>query len=453
MADFTGADHTNTYVDGSTAESSQSAAGKIRKNGAGCISLHSLLWSVAGKQRSVGGRGYSCLPGIMVGAWPVCISGLVVIFGQDKWIDDFRVFHKMTKIDRYIKNQVLLAMLVVLFVLAGLDLVFALVDEIGETDANYSSIDAMRYVLFIFPRHIYELLPMTALIGSLVGLGILASANELMILQASGVKVLRIVWAVMKPAIIVMVVGLLLGEFVAPKLELQGELDRALARGEQVALSRYGHWQRDRNEFMHFNAIDPDGVLHGISIYSFTEQKTLAAQVNAESARFQKDSGGFWLLDNGTEITYTNTQGQAGSQVNVFAEKKWDVDLNPDLLKVLIIEPDKMSISDLYRYARRFENQGQDGSAYFLSFWKKILQPLTTAALVIVAVSFIFGPLRSATMGSKVFTAICFGIVFYLFQNLLSTVSLVYQLNPLFAAGAPIFFCLLMGAALLRRAS
>ena len=110
-----------------------------------------------------------------------------------------------------------------------------------------------------------------------------------------------------------------------------------------------------------------------------------------------------------------------------------------------------MSISDLFQYAGRFENQGQDGSAYLLSFWKKALQPLTTAALVIVAVAFIFGPLRSATMGSKVFTAICFGILFYLMQNLLSTVSLVYQLNPLIAVTVPIVFCLMIGLTLLKR--
>ena len=95
--------------------------------------------------------------------------------------------------------------------------------------------------------------------------------------------------------------------------------------------------------------------------------------------------------------------------------------------------------------------QYPDGSAYQLSFWKKALQPLTTAALVIVAVAFIFGPLRSATMGSKVFTAICFGILFYLVQNLLSTISLVYQLNPLLAVFLPIFFCLMIGLVLLKR--
>lgn len=359
----------------------------------------------------------------------------------------------MIKIDRYINNQVLLAMAVVLFVLAGLDLVFTLVDEIGETEGNYTALDAIRYVLYVFPRHIYELLPMTALIGSLVGLGILASANELIILQASGIKVLRIVWAVMKPAILVMACGLLLGEYIAPRLELQAELDRALARGEQVALSRYGHWQRDANEFMHFNAIDPDGVLHGVSIYTFDDQQ-LAAITSAETARYDGSEGnGYWVLQNGSETLFNNSLISPQGVQSPFMEKSWSVDLTPDLLKVLIIDPDNMSISDLYRYADRFESQGQDGSQYYLSFWKKVLQPLTTAALVIVAVSFIFGPLRSSTMGSKVFTAICFGIVFYLMQNLLSTVSLVYQLNPVLAVTAPILFCLAIGMLMLKRSS
>ena len=205
---------------------------------------------------------------------------------------------------------------------------------------------------------------------------------------------------------------------------------------------------------MHFNAIDPEGTLHGISIYSFTDAEVLAGQINAESASFRNDGDtGYWLLQNGKESIFTVGENQAQAEINVFESKVWNVDLNPDLLKVLIIDPDKMSISDLFRYASRFENQGQDSSTYFLSFWKKIFQPLTTAALVIVAVSFIFGPLRSATMGSKVFTAICFGIVFYLVQNLLSTVSLVYQLNPLLAVLSPILFCLLLGAVLLRRTS
>lgn len=360
----------------------------------------------------------------------------------------------MRKIDRYIRNQVLLAMAVVLLVLAGLDLVFTLVDEIGETDASYTTWEAIRYVLYILPRRIYELLPMTALIGSLVGLGILASANELVVMQAAGLRVMKIVWFVMKPAILVMVAGLVLGEFIAPRLEFQAELDRSMARGEQVALSRYGYWQRDGEEFLHFNTIDADGALHDINIYRFDAGHTLASLTRADNAVYRAlGEGGYWELHDGTETVFSADDSSPGSVVTPFAEKTWPADLSPDLLKVLIIDPDNMSMSDLYRYAGNFRNQGLDSSPYFLSFWKKVLQPLTTAALVIVAVSFIFGPLRSATMGSKVFTAICFGIVFYLLQNLLSTVSLVYQLNPLLAVTAPIALCLLIGVLLLRRAA
>jgi lipopolysaccharide export system permease protein len=112
-----------------------------------------------------------------------------------------------------------------------------------------------------------------------------------------------------------------------------------------------------------------------------------------------------------------------------------------------------MAISDLYRYAQRFARQGQDADSFYLSFWKKSLQPFTTLVLVLLAISFIFGPLRQATMGSRVFTAICFGLGFTILQNLLHTMSLVYQFAPLVAVLAPLLLCGVLGVLMLRRAA
>ena len=136
-----------------------------------------------------------------------------------------------------------------------------------------------------------------------------------------------------------------------------------------------------------------------------------------------------------------------------FTVQGWDLDLTPDLLQVLIVAPDNMAISDLYRYAQRFERQGQDADSYYLSFWKKLLQPVTTAVLVLLAISFIFGPLRQATMGSRVFTAISFGLVFTILQNLVHSMSLVYQFAPLGAVLLPLVLCAGLGLYLLRRAA
>lgn len=357
----------------------------------------------------------------------------------------------MGKLERYIGRNVLLAMAVVLLALGGLDLLFTIFEELGETEGGYDTAAALRYVLLTSPRHIYELLPMTALVGALIGLGMLAATNELVAMQAAGVARARIVMAVLQPALLVVVAGLALGEFVAPRLEVRAEVGKALASGEQVALSRFGYWERDRSTFMHFNAIAPEGVMYGVSIFAFDDAQRMVRTVNAERAVYA--GGSRWVLENGTELEFTHTDEQVGGARRDFATQDWELGLTPELLEVLIVDPDRLAISDLYRYAQYFARQGRDADAYYLAFWKKTLQPFTTLVLVLVAISFIFGPLRQATMGLRVFTAICFGLAFTILQNLAHTTSLVYQFQPLFAVLAPVLACALLGAVLLRRSA
>lgn len=359
----------------------------------------------------------------------------------------------MSKIDRYIGVTVLLAIALVFLVLLGLDFIFTLFEEIGDTGEGYGFGDAVLYVIMIIPRHIYEFLPIIALIGSLAGLGVLASSNELVVMQAAGVEAGRIVWAVMKPALAIMLFGLLLGEYVAPELQLRAEVRKAVAGGQEVMLSRYGYWQRAGNQYMHFNAIEPEGILHGVTIYRFNDERQPVANTFAERAVYQESgSGDYWMLENVEETLFHREEGEVRSSNRKMEQKTWEVDLTPELLQILIIEPEKMGISDLFRYARRFESQGQDADRYYLSFWAKVFQPLTTAVLVLVAISFIFGPLREATMGYRLFVSICFGLLFWIVQRLFHTISLVYQFEPLVAVLFPILLCGAIGVHLMRRA-
>lgn len=383
----------------------------------------------------------------------------------------------MRKLDRYIGQNVLLSMAVVALALGGLDLLFTIFEELGDTEGSYDTAAALRYVLFTLPRHIYELLPMTALIGALIGLGVLAAGNELVAFQAAGIARVRIVVAVLKPTLLVIVLGLGLGEFVAPPLEMQGENGKALANGEQVGLSRYGHWMRDGDAFMHFNAIAPEGVLLGVSVFIFDTQQRMVRSVTAERAVYLSGAGAanaqagvvqrervalepgvtrgenYWVLENGTELVFTHEEEGVASTRNDFTSEGWDLDMTPDLLQVLVVDPDRMAISDLFRYAQRLERQGLDADPHYLAFWKKALQPVMTFVLVLLAISFIFGPLRQSTMGLRLFTAICFGLSFTILQNLLHTMSLVYQFEPLVAVLAPLLLCAALGGLLLRRSA
>lgn len=361
----------------------------------------------------------------------------------------------MARLERHIGRHVLGAMLLVLLVLGGLDLVFTAVDELGDTEGSYGSLAALQYVLMLFPRHVYELLPLIALIGALAGLGVLATGNELVAMQAAGVGRLRIVRGVMQPTLLVMLFGVLLGEFAMPLFELRAEVHKATASGQHVGLSRYGHWERDGSTFLHFNAMDAEGALQSVSLLEFDGQQRIVRSVEAARAVHSPGAAGGeqWILQDARELRFSYPDdGRAGSSQTHFEALPQQLDLTPETLRVLIVDADTMALRDLWRHAQRFERQGQDASVYYLAFWKKLLQPLTTALLVLVAVSFIFGPLREATMGSRVFTAICFGLGFTILQRLLHNLGLVYQLSPLLVVTLPLLLTALLGLYFFRRA-
>jgi lipopolysaccharide export system permease protein len=356
----------------------------------------------------------------------------------------------MVKIDTHIRNTVLLAMLVVVSLIISVDLVFALAEEIADTDENYSLLNALSFLLFTLPTNIYELLPFIALGGALIGLGILASNNELVVMQAAGVSVWRIVWSVLKPTILIMLLSLLLGEYIAPPLEQLAQSNKAVQQsGNDSISSEQGTWRKVGNEFIHINAIAPGGrLLYGVTRYEVGPGRNIVASSFAESAAYiEAEQSSYWQLSNIRESNFA--PGRISAQE--YLQEDWQIDLSPELLSVLLVEPDRQSISGLYRFARFFESEGLDSATYFLAFWKKLLQPLATLVLVVLAISFVFGPLRESTMGFRVFVAIGIGLVFTIMQRLMEPASLLYGFSPLLAVLAPILLCATLGLLLMRR--
>ena len=356
----------------------------------------------------------------------------------------------MKKLDSHIGNTVLLSMLVVICLIATSDLVFTLADQLSDTDENYSMLNALSYVLLTTPTSIYELLPFTALGGALIGLGVLASNNELVVMQSAGVKTWRIVWAVLKPTLFIMMLSLLLGEYVSPPLERIARSNKAIqTSGNETINSEQGTWRKLGNEFIHINASSPSGdLLYGITRYQLDENRRIISSSFAESAIYiERGEASYWQLNNVAESLLSTDS----ISVQHYLQVDWQVDLSPELLNVLWIRPDQQSISGLYRFARFFEAEGLESSTYYLAFWNKLLQPVATLALVILAISFVFGPLREATMGFRVFIALGIGLVFTILQRLLEPASLLYGIAPLIAVLIPILICGSLGVFFMQR--
>jgi len=352
----------------------------------------------------------------------------------------------VVKLDRYIGKSVFIAILAVLGIILGLASLFAFIDEMGDISDTYTVVDASSFVALTAPRRLYEMLPMAALIGCLIGLGGLASSSELTIMRAAGVSIGRIVWAVMKPMLVLMIAGLLVGEYVAPMTEDMAQANRSLAQGTGDAQSaKHGLWHRQGDEFIHINAVQPNGLLYGVTRYRFDDQHHMKTASFARQANFMTD---YWELKDVTTTVFHD----GSTEVVTAPAERWDVALSPQLLSTVILPPESLSISGLWNYSHYLADQGLNNGRYWLAFWTKVLQPLVTVALVLMAISFIFGPLRSVTLGQRVFTGVLVGFTFRNAQDLLGPSSLVFGFSPLFAVLVPAGVCALAGLWLLRRA-
>lgn len=351
----------------------------------------------------------------------------------------------MKTLERHLGRTVLAAMLAVLLLVSCLDSLFGFIAELRSMQASYQLPQVLHHMLLTLPRRIYTVIPITALVGCLLGLGRLAGSGELLAIRAAGVSLLRISWSVMKPGLLLVLLGLVLGEFVVPASEQMAVIDRAIARSADGTYTGAGLWHREGDDFMYFNAVRPDGTLRGVSIFRFDDDGQI---LETRFARQARREGRQWILET---VQISRWQGKSVESLQQ-ARMPWETGLDSALLKVAMVKPDTLSVHGLFTYIRYLEGQDLDAGRYRLAFYKGLLQPLAIFSLLLIGISFVVGPLRSVPMGRRLFVGILTGVVFMIVQDLLGPISLVVGLSPLAAVAAPICCCFALGGWLLRRA-
>ncbi|RTR02025.1 LPS export ABC transporter permease LptG [Halomonas nitroreducens] len=348
------------------------------------------------------------------------------------------------RLDRYIARNVLGAIVVVQVVLLGLDLVITYINDLGDVEGDYGALQVLFYLVFRLPWRFYQYAPVGVLIGALIGLGSMASSNELTVMRGAGRSLTRILWGVMKPIILVIAVVLFVAEFVSPRTEQFASAWRLeKMQGEGAVLTERGGWQREGDSFYRFGAIRADQVVLDLTRYRF-EGHELREALNARRAVW-RDGG--WVLEDVAVTRFEEGRTDAIHQ----ASRPWKTQLTPAALDRLLRDVETQAPSELWAYARYLHAQGQQATQPLLYFWQKMLMPLTMASLVLVAASFVFGPLRSVAAGTRVFYGVITGLVFKYLQDLLGPASTVFGFSPAWAVLVPTLICAGLGLYLLRR--
>lgn len=355
----------------------------------------------------------------------------------------------MNRLDRYLARNVALMMLLASAGLISLFVIFTFLDQMQDIQNDYTFTMVLSYLGYSIPRMFYETLPYAALIGCLTGLGLLASNSELIVMRAAGISTWQISRAALIPALVLVAIGLLVGELILPDFERTARVVREQAMEDDIT-PQGGFWYRENDAYMHFAAVSHEGDLKNINQYFVDESGALTRTTWAQSASYTASgNSGSWQLKN-----VISTYPTAAKSVERFKTLDWDTGLTPQILKTeILVEPDKMSVMELRRKIDYMQDQGLNTGRFELGFWTKAFQPIATLSLVLVAISFIFGPLRETTMGMRVVSGLVVGILFKFVQGLLSPASLVFGFPPLLATLIPISICLGAGYLLLRRAN
>jgi lipopolysaccharide export system permease protein len=354
----------------------------------------------------------------------------------------------LTLLDRLIARHVLYSTLLVLNVLVAIAVFFVMIDGLKDYGkASFGMLALIKYVILKQPQQVYQLAPIAALIGAMMGLSTLALNSELIAMRAAGVSVARIVGSTLKIGLVFAAIIVLVGEYVVPASENLAQTGRAKALAQALQKKSSGIWLRSDASFVNIGEVLPDLSLLRMNIYDFDAHMHLRMQISARRAAYDGDK---WWLDDVRESTIVGNEAVLTRNI---PREEWRSALTPEVASVFAVQPESLSIQQLHYYIGHLQQNNQDTRNFQLVFWQKVFTPLATLVMMLLATPFVFRQVRSGGMSSRVFIGIMLGLVFMIFDQSLGYFGLLYALPPFVGALLPIGIFFSLSLVLLYRAS
>jgi lipopolysaccharide export system permease protein len=333
----------------------------------------------------------------------------------------------MKLLDRYLGIQLARGILVVAVVLAALFSLLELVSELDEVGRGaYRMGDAFRYVALTLPGRLLDLLAVSAFLGSVVAMGLLADARELLALQALGVSPRRIGLSVLGSGAILMLGAALAAEFIVPPLDVEARTLRARAlSGPELVAAGPGFWARDGDRLIYARRTLGGGVLADVDIYERDKEGRLRGFLQARRA--EVEGSGRWRLSGVVRRSISEEGLVAAEHFDVLL---WSAEhLRAEQVEVMGVPPEALAPSELFRHVRALRARGENADRYDLVLWQKLSIPFTTGAMILLSLPFVFGPPRSSPVGKRMVLASVVGLGFYLFHQIVGELGLLLGLS------------------------
>lgn len=349
----------------------------------------------------------------------------------------------MKTIRRLIYGEVLYAVAFVTLGFLSLFFFFDLVEEIQSVGRNmatgYSLAHALTYVALIIPSHLYELMPIAVLIGTIFVMARLAQSSEFTILRTSGLDPWRALKSLLILGVGFVLLTFALGDYVSPVTDRSAQLLKARYTG-RITVGQTGAWLKEKQDYGQFavnvGELASDGVLHDIRIFEFDNRGFLMSMMQAQSASVSNDEA--WQLQqvNRTEFPVDGTETARIDRLQ-WESLRWPNRISAEMVSAALLRPERMRTLDLFQYIQHLQSNAQAAQRYEIEFWKKVFYPLSCLVMVVLALPFAYLHFRSGSITTYVFGGVMAGISFFLLNNVFGYIGNLQSWQPWLTAALP----------------
>lgn len=338
---------------------------------------------------------------------------------------------------------------------------FDLLDEMGDVgrkfgDITYTVWHALLAVTFGLPKHLYELLPIAVLIGSIFVMARFAQSSEFTIMRTSGLGP----WMALRTMLVLgagfVVLTVAVGDYIAPAAERWALVAKAKYLGQTSTTGSTGAWLKEKTKdgtlAVNVRAVRADGALTGIRVFEFDRQGRMTLQLHADQGQVQEEADN-WLLENArlTRLSYASSSASdsaAAVTKDSHAQLNWPTSITSEMLIAAVHKPDRMPTLELFQFIQHLKTNDQSAQKYEIEFWRKVFYPLSCLVMVVLALPFAYLHFRSGGIAGYVFGGVMAGISFFLLNNVFGYAGNLQNWSPMLTAAAPglIYSLLSLGA-------
>jgi lipopolysaccharide export system permease protein len=338
----------------------------------------------------------------------------------------------MNTLDRYLYRTVLVYAFMALAVLVTLGALFLFISQQSDVGVgNYNAGEALMFTFFNLPEQAFELLPIAAMIGALMGLGNLASGSELVVTRASGVSVWRTAWPVGLAGLTMALAMYGLGEYVAPPMAQWAKREKTTAKLADISFAgSSGAWVKDGNLILRVQTGEVDQAFGGVSLFELDGNRLKSVK---RAARISVAEPGRWRLHDVATTRFTDDRVES----EVVPEMTMTSSVNPDFLGLAATDPDLLTLRGLASYIDHLRRNSLGTAAYEIGYWSRIARLFAVIVVTLLALPFVFGPLRTTGAGARTVIGVLLGVVFFVITGMVEKGGQLFGANPVLIGWLP----------------